>query len=87
MQLKVKKASRKFYNHNLINYQTQFYEEYLCRCARFLEEEIMHDIKEILEELCYGVCIKQVILKQDTNIASLVSNTVIQFFLSNIDEK
>lgn len=47
----------------------------------------MHAIKQILGELYYAVCIKKVILKQDTNIASLVSNKVIQFFLSYTHEK
>ena len=44
----------------------------------FQKKEIMQDIKQILEELYHEVFIEQVILKQDTNIVSLVSNKVIQ---------
>lgn len=51
------------------------------------KEKMMQAIKYVPEELYYAICIKQVILKQDTNIVSLDSNKVIQFIRSYTYDK
>lgn len=48
---------------------------------------MMRASKYVPEEPYYAICIKKVILKQDTNIISLDSSKVIQFILSYIYDK
>jgi len=78
MQLKVKKPQGSFVIITLSTKKHNFMRNIGVGVHGFQKKEIMQDIKQILEELYHEVFIEQVILKQDTNIVSLVSNKVIQ---------